>query len=79
MYDIYYISDRNKFVCFNQSRHTTSLLYNTERNCFYDNIEIFTRTKLPRNTYISSEIDIMHLNSCVLDNLVLNKIVDKLL
>lgn len=85
IYDIYYLQEKNKFVCFKQFWFATGLICEehayppgsmVSSSQFTNSNEIYRRVHLPENRYIS-EIDMSRINTALLENMVLDKILEK--
>lgn len=89
MYDIYYIQERNVFVCFRQFWFATGLICDIptpehaypsgsiiSSSRFTNTSEIYRRVHLPENRYIS-EIEMSRINVILLENMIFEKILEK--
>lgn len=89
IYDIYYLQEKNKFVCFKQFWFATGLICEeptlkyaypsgsiVSSSKYTRGSEIYRRVHLPENRYIS-EIDMSCVNTALLENMVLDKILEK--
>jgi hypothetical protein len=69
MYDIYYIQEKNIYICFYQNWFKTNTMYDISKERYYSSETYYDRVSKPSNIQNTDMI-----NRDILENLVLEKI-----
>lgn len=73
IYDIYYLQDKNIYVCFPKAWFKTNIIYDIPKEYFYTTSYAFDRVYKPNKRDISPT-PLSQMHSMMLENILLDKI-----